>query len=55
MPILGENESVEKTIVREGHSKMKKIVLALTCVFLPKPLRSTIESNFLPMSAQMVL
>jgi len=31
MPILGENESVEKTIVREGHSKMKKIVLALTC------------------------
>jgi len=34
MPVLGENESVEKTTAKEGHSKMKKIVFALTCVFL---------------------
>ena len=34
MPILGENESVEKTTAKEGHSKMKKIVFALICVFL---------------------
>ena len=30
----GEKESVEKTTAKEGHSKMKEIVLALTCVFL---------------------
>ena len=34
MPIPGENESVEKTIVREDHSEMKKIILAIACVFL---------------------
>jgi hypothetical protein len=30
----GRKEFVQTTTAREGHSKMKKIVLALTCVFL---------------------
>jgi hypothetical protein len=34
MPIPGETESVEKATAKEGHSKMKQIILALICVFL---------------------
>ena len=34
MPIPGQKESVGKTTAKEGHPKMKEIVLALICVFL---------------------